>query len=88
MIERLQASLRALANEPLDTDPARAEQLRDDCADALRLELDCMQQELTRSQREALSMLNVMLEDAAGSATDHAAVRMAAREACLSLGIR
>lgn len=84
MIERLQASLRALANESLDDDPVRAERLRDDCADALRLSLDCMQNELTRSQRDALSMLNEMLEDAFA---DRAAVRMAARDACFSLGI-
>ena len=85
VIERLQASLRALANESASgPDEARDERLRDDCADALRLALDCMQQELTRPQREALSLLYFMLED---SEVQHGAVRRAASDACSSLGI-
>ena len=83
MIERLQVTLRALAGAPRD-DPAAFARLCDDCADALRLALDCMQQELARPQRDALALLNAMLDD---PSPDPAAVRVAARDACDSLGI-
>jgi hypothetical protein len=81
MIERLVTSLRALAGAPaaeLATDAtARA---RGDCADALRLELDCPQQTLTPPQRAALSRLSDALDDGAATAAErHDAVRAATR---------
>lgn len=83
MIERLQVTLRTLASAP-SGDAGHFTRLCDDCADALRLALDCMQQELARPQRDALALLNAMLED---PSPDPAAVRVAARDACDSLGI-
>lgn len=64
MIERLRSSLQAmnqLSGEALAS-PA-CECLRGDCADALRLELDCPQQALSRLQREHLKRLSALLED-------------------------
>jgi hypothetical protein len=63
MIERLRTSLdamRVIAGEALAS--AACEPLRGDCADALRLELDCPQQALTVSQRDRLARLNALLE--------------------------
>jgi hypothetical protein len=63
MIERLVTSLRQLA--ALDDDELASPRhtgLRGDCADALRLELDCPQQSLTPTQRFALTRLNDALE--------------------------
>ena len=51
MIQRLLDGLRALVDAPHDAHAAA------DCADAIRLELDCMQQELTPAQRAALRRL-------------------------------
>ena len=63
MIERLRTSifaLHALTAREL-TDPEH-EHLRGDCADALRLELDCPQQTLTNAQREPLARLRELLD--------------------------
>ena len=51
MIERLVTGLRTLAALPAAEPPDdAARQLVADCADAVRLELDCPQQELTPAQ--------------------------------------
>lgn len=65
MIERLRTSLQAM-NELSGKDLASpaSERLRGDCADALRLELDCPQQSLSPLQREQLARLSELLEDA------------------------
>jgi hypothetical protein len=66
MIERLVLSLRhlsALTADELASDAAA--QVRGDCADAARLELDCPQQSLTPAQRAALSRLSDALEEGA-----------------------
>ncbi len=63
MIERFVTTLRALAALPvaeLQTPPAR--RLAADCADALRLELDCPQQDFTPGQRSVLRRLGDLLE--------------------------
>ena len=76
MIERLTAGLRQLGNLGAEEIASpRYAQLRGDCADALRLELDCPQQSLTPAQRYALTRLSDALE--AGGASDElvAAVR-------------
>ena len=63
MIERLVTSLRQLAAlSEEDLASARFAGLRGDCADALRLELDCPQQSLTPAQRSVLTRLNDVLE--------------------------
>ena len=61
MIDRLGRSLEWLAG-------ASAADLHDrdrraDCADAVRLALDCMQQELSRDQRARLAQLHDLLEE-------------------------
>ena len=79
MIERLRTSLdamRVISGEALAS--AACEPLRDDCADALRLELDCPQQALTASQRDRLARLNSLLEDGTPAA---AALEQAVRDA-------
>lgn len=64
MIDRLRTSLRALsALSPTALMSAEHERLRGDCADALRLELDCPQQQLTSAQRAELVRLSALLED-------------------------
>ena len=63
MIERLVMSLRQLG--ALDDDELASPRhagLRGDCADALRLELDCPQQSLTPAQRSVLTRLSDVLE--------------------------
>ena len=78
MIERLVTSLCQLAS--LDDDELASPRhagLRGDCADALRLELDCPQQALTPTQRIALTRLSDALEADATAATTSAAVREA-----------
>lgn len=85
MIERLVTGLRALAALPAAEPPdAAARRVAADCADAVRLELDCPQQELTRAQRERLRRLGDVLEDGGASAAD---VRVAAAEAARALGL-
>ena len=83
MIERLTTNLDALARlsaAELMTD--RARRVAADCADAIRLELDCPQQELTADQRELLSSLGDLLE---APSHDEGVVRLASA-ACRALG--
>ena len=85
MIERLRTNLDALARlTPAELASERAERIAADCADAIRLELDCPQQDLTADQRELLSALGDALE---ASSRGDAVVRMASA-ACRALGIR
>ena len=85
MIERLTTNLDALARlAPAELATERGSRIAADCADAIRLELDCPQQDLTSDQRELLSALGDLLET---SSRDDAVVRMAAA-ACRSLGVR
>jgi hypothetical protein len=66
VIERLTSSLRDLASRSAaDLASERTARLRGDCADAVRLELDCPQQSLTAAQRAALMRLSDALEGAA-----------------------
>jgi hypothetical protein len=83
VIHRLVTSLRALAALPLDA-PAADPSLVADGADAVRLELDCPQQDLTPAQRASLRRLGEALEDGGTPAAD---LGRAAREACAALGI-
>jgi hypothetical protein len=85
VIERLVTSLRILASasaaELASDATARA---RGDCADALRLELDCPQQTLTPPQRAALTRLSDALDDGAATASERQdAVRAAKRALAL-----
>jgi hypothetical protein len=85
MIERLATGLRRLASLPVhDLGDTAGTRLLGDCADAVRLELDCPQQALTAPQRLALAGLNDLLEqpDAPG-----AELIAAARRACFALGL-
>jgi hypothetical protein len=80
MIERLVVALRQLAEMPADELASdAAAPVRGDCADALRLELDCPQQSLAPAQRAALTRLSDALET--GSPNDQlaGAVRAASR---------
>jgi hypothetical protein len=64
VIDRLITSLRELsALSAAELTTHSAERLRADCADAVRLELDCPQQSLTPAQRAALSRLSDALEE-------------------------
>ncbi|MFI5256651.1 MAG: hypothetical protein ACHQRK_05255 [Gemmatimonadales bacterium] len=64
MIDRLRTSLHTLsALATADLVAPTTERLRGDCADALRLELDCPQQSLTPGQRSALTRLSGLIED-------------------------
>ena len=68
MIERLRSSLDAMQRLPGEALASSAcDRLRGDCADALRLELDCPQQALSPQQRMRLSRLNELLEEGAPS---------------------
>ena len=63
MIERLIATLRQLAAlDDGELASPRHAGVRGDCADALRLELDCPQQSLTPAQRSVLTRLSDVLE--------------------------
>jgi ribosomal protein S18 acetylase RimI-like enzyme len=69
MIERLTTTLDVLArSSPADLASEEGRRAAADCADAIRLELDCPQQELTVDQRDVLSALGDLL-DAGGDAT-------------------
>jgi hypothetical protein len=85
MIERLRTTLLALAARPATapTDDAVAHVVAD-CADALRLQLDCPQQELTPRERAALHDLREVLDEEHASA---AAVQRAAGRAAAALGL-
>jgi len=55
MIERLTTNLDALARmSPAELATERGRRVAADCADAIRLELDCPQHDLTSDQRELL----------------------------------
>ena len=85
MIERLRTTLLALATRPATRSRDDAvDRVVDDCADALRLQLDCPQHELTTSERAALHELREALEDAPAST---ATVRRAAQRAAAALGL-
>jgi putative acetyltransferase len=85
MIERLTTTLRAIATRsPSDLTSNDGRRLAADCADAIRLELDCPQQELTTDQRRAL----VALGDALETSADPNTVRDAARAASTALGVK
>ena len=85
MIDRLVTGLRELATLPaVHLETASGKQLMGDCADAVRLELDCPQQSLTLAQRTALSRLSDALE---GSGTPPVEIVAAARAACAALTV-
>jgi hypothetical protein len=64
VIDRLVTGLRELATlPPVQLDTETGKRLLGDCADAVRLELDCPQQSLTVAQRAALSRLSDALEE-------------------------
>ena len=87
MIERLLTTLRFLAyTAPPDLSPEDRGRAAADCADAIRLELDCPQQELTPLQRDTLTALGDLL-DLAPDAVDGTALRDAARSAARALGL-
>ncbi|HEU5210586.1 MAG TPA: hypothetical protein VFU06_14430 [Longimicrobiales bacterium] len=84
MMEVHQASLRALCRMSAEElESAEAESVRRDCADALRLELDCRQLELGVSEREVLAHLSDLLE---ASSYDGVALAAAVRAAAGMLG--
>ena len=85
MIERLTTNLGALARmSAAELASEQGSRVAADCADAIRLELDCPQQELTSDQRELLSALGDLLDT---SPRDESAVRLASI-ACRALGVR
>lgn len=85
MIERLETSIRALSEaSPDDLFTEQGRRLRADCADVVRLELDCMQLSLTSRQRESLSTLFEVLEEVSAPP---ASVIAAAREAAATMGL-
>jgi putative acetyltransferase len=70
MIERLITNLdTVLQSSPGELTSEQGRGVVADCADAVRLELDCPQQELTADQRERLSALGDLLESGASPAT-------------------
>ena len=85
MIERLTTNLRALARmSPAELATERGGRVAADCADAIRLELDCPQQELTSDQRELLFALGDLLDT---TPRGERVVRLASA-ACRALGVR
>jgi len=86
MIDRLVRSLRELSTMPPDELAAGAHaRERADCADAVRLELDCPQQALTSTERAALVRLS---EEVEASIVDGASLAVAIRTARDALGLR
>jgi uncharacterized protein len=86
VIDQLAKTLSVLAASPLgELAQPDAAALRSDCADAVRLELDCMQEEHTPSQRAALERLCDLLDE--GDASPHLLVD-AARRAQEALALR
>ena len=84
MIERLRTTLRAIAARlPSELTSDDSRRLAADCADAIRLELDCPQQELTVDQRRAL----VTLGDALETSVEPSALRDVALTASKALGV-
>jgi hypothetical protein len=85
VIERFVTTLRALAALPSpELGAPTGRRIAADCADAVRLELDCPQQDLTAAQRASLRALSDLLESAQPAAAD---VSRAAAAACASLGL-
>ena len=85
MIERLTTNLDALARMlPAELATEHGGRVAADCADAIRLELDCMQQDLASDQRELLSALGDLLDTLP---YDERVIRMAS-VACRALGVR
>ena len=85
MIERLTTNLDALARmSPAELATERGSRVAADCADAIRLELDCPQQDLTSDQREMLSALGDLLD----TSPRHDAVVRLASAACRALSVR
>jgi hypothetical protein len=85
MIDRLVTSLRQLSSmSASDIDTSAGLRLRGDCADAVRLELDCPQQSLTPGQRAVLSRLSDALEE---SRTPRDEVIAAVRATCAALSL-
>jgi hypothetical protein len=85
MIERLTTNLGALARmSPAELATEQGSRVAADCADAIRLELDCPQQDLTSDQRELLSALGDLLDTLPH---DERVVRVALA-ACRALGVR
>jgi hypothetical protein len=83
VIDRLVTGLRELATlPPVELDTEAGKRLLGDCADAVRLELDCPQQSLTVDQRTALSRLSDALEE---SSTSSGGIVAAARAAYATL---
>lgn len=79
MIERLHSSLRTLvALSPGELGAPGTEAVLRDCADALRLQLDCPQGELGASERETLVHLSDLLESSSVRAVDLATAIRAA----------
>lgn len=63
MIQQLLSTLPRLAIlSDAELASAAARRLLDECADALRLQLDCPQQELTSMQRDKLRQLSELVE--------------------------
>ena len=85
MIERLTTTLDVLArSSPADLASEEGRRAAADCADAIRLELDCPQQELTSDQRELLAALGDLLDT---STRDERVIRIASA-VCRALGVR
>ena len=85
MIERLTTNLGALARlSPAELATERGSRVAADCADAIRLELDCPQQDLTSTQRELLSSLGDLLDT---PRRDESVVRLASAVS-RALGVR
>ena len=85
MIEQLLATLPVLAvMSDVELASATGERVLGDCTDALRLELDCPQQELTPAQRNTLRELSEVAES---GAVDGARLRTVARASCVALGL-
>ena len=85
MIERLVTTLRQLATmSASELDSGAGMHLRGDCADAVRLELDCPQLSLTPEQRTTLSRLSDALEQSRASGSE---VVAAVRAACAALSL-
>ena len=83
MIERALVTVRALsALAPGTLDTTEGTTLAGDCADALRLELDCPQQELTATQRRLLTRLSDLLEAGTAHESD---IRATAQQALSAL---
>lgn len=64
VIDRLRSTVRALGTLRADEiGRPEHEALRRDCADSVRLQLDCMQADLVASERYAFERLHLLLEE-------------------------